>query len=74
MCLKVREMRTSRFATCALQPNGIKIRLPIGQLDDKIKEKQNLFESFKQKLEINLKILQMLQFHRNVILRKKWGF
>lgn len=42
-------MRTSRFATCSLRPNGIKIRLPIGQLDDKIKEKQNLFESFKQK-------------------------
>ena len=32
-----------------MRPYGIKIRLPIGQLDDKIKEKQVLFEVFKQK-------------------------
>ena len=37
------------FANCFLQLYGIKMRLPIGRLDDKMKEKQNLIEVFKQK-------------------------
>ena len=31
---------TTHFATCLVQLYGIKIKLPIGQQDDKIKEKQ----------------------------------